>query len=296
MHKLKILWQVGLGLCLFVGLSVLVFLTTHQRPLRTNEERVLFQGVRYTRQARAVPRPLMIHLVTVDLTAPGIRLLATPGEATGGMELPARTTSEFISAFGLQLAINGSFFEPFHAGAFWDYYPHSGDPVNIKGLGISNGVRYSASEDRHAVLCVLSGPRVEIQSLECPAATEQAVPGDVVLVEQGRAAALPGEAYYTQLHPRTAVAIDEGGETLWLMLVDGRQRGYSEGMTNAEMAGLALELGAFQALNLDGGGSTTLVVAEGGRARTLNAPIHTGVPMRQRPVANHLGIYALPDE
>jgi hypothetical protein len=36
------------------------------------------------------------------------------------------------------------------------------------------------------------------------------------------------------------------------------------------------------------------VIADDGKAKVLNSPIHTRVPMRQRPVANHLGVYALP--
>jgi hypothetical protein len=47
-------------------------------------------------------------------------------------------------------------------------------------------------------------------------------------------------------------------------------------------------------LNLDGGGSTTLVMQQNQGVRTLNAPIHTNVPLRQRPIANHIGIYAPP--
>jgi exopolysaccharide biosynthesis protein len=88
--------------------------------------------------------------------------------------------------------------------------------------------------------------------------------------------------------------VDKAGETLWLIVVDGRQQNYSEGVTLAELAGIAVELGADRALNLDGGGSSTLVMARDRGAKVLNAPIHTRVPMRERPVANHLGVYAQP--
>jgi exopolysaccharide biosynthesis protein len=96
------------------------------------------------------------------------------------------------------------------------------------------------------------------------------------------------------LHPRTAAAVDETGTKLWLVVVDGRQPGYSEGVTLAELAELMVALGAETGLNLDGGGSTTLVMAGPFGPKTLNAPIHTRLPMRQRPIANHLGVYALP--
>jgi len=52
-----------------------------------------------------------------------------------------------------------------------------------------------------------------------------------------------------------------------------------------------LELGASDAINLDGGGSSTMVVAgEDGTPQVINRPIHTGVPGRERPVANHLAV------
>ena len=77
-----------------------------------------------------------------------------------------------------------------------------------------------------------------------------------------------------------------------LMIVDGRQPNYSEGITLSELAELMREFGAYHALNLDGGGSSTLVVAGvDGQPRVLNSPIHTRIPGRERPVATHLGVY-----
>ena len=78
------------------------------------------------------------------------------------------------------------------------------------------------------------------------------------------------------------------------MTVDGRQPGYSEGASTAETAEWMRKLGAYNALNLDGGGSTALVI-EGpdGSPMTLNRPC--GLPPgTQRRVANHLGVFAQP--
>ena len=60
-------------------------------------------------------------------------------------------------------------------------------------------------------------------------------------------------------HPRTAVAKLKKGKFL-MMTVDGRQPGISEGMTLQELAEYLLSLGATDAMNLDGGGSTTMYV------------------------------------
>ncbi len=278
-----------------VSLSViplLMMVVRLLRPPRIDETIELFQGVSYERWVRSAPRPLMIHIVEVDLQSPGIDFLVTPGDDSKGLEIPARRTSAFLEEFDVQVAINGGFSEPFRAGTFlWDYYPHSGDPVDVTGLAISNGRTYSEDyEAKHPVICFTPG-HAKISHSGCPEGTTQALAGGGVFVQYGRSVVQDSAG---TLHPRTAVAVDEAGETLWLIVVDGRQRNYSEGVTLEELADIAVELGADRALNLDGGGSSTLVVARGGEAKVLNAPIHTRIPMRERPVANHLGVYAQP--
>lgn len=59
-------------------------------------------------------------------------------------------------------------------------------------------------------------------------------------------------------HPRTLVGWTASGEVL-LVVVDGRQPGYSRGLTLEESADLLAELGAVHGMNLDGGGSSTFV-------------------------------------
>jgi hypothetical protein len=67
--------------------------------------------------------------------------------------------------------------------------------------------------------------------------------------------------------PRTAVGITASGQLL-LVTVDGRQKRVSEGLTLLQMGQLMRRLGAVQAMNLDGGGSTQMVVA----GRLVNSP------------------------
>jgi hypothetical protein len=87
-------------------------------------------------------------------------------------------------------------------------------------------------------------------------------------------------AFATQRHPRSAVALRADGAVL-LVAVDGRQPGHSAGMTLPELTELLVELGATDALNLDGGGSTTLVL----RSRIVNRPSEGS---GERPVTNAL--------
>jgi hypothetical protein len=262
------------------------------RPARSSEARELFHGVHYERTVSDAPRKVTVHKVRVDLDAGGIGFVVTRGDASGGRDVLARTTSEFLKEFDAQLAINGAFFEPFHSNHPLDYYPESGEAVDVLGRAVANGELYSDDNQDWPTLC-LSSNRVEIALGELPVGVRWAVAGRHLLVDQGKAVESKGDTFNVELHPRTAVGVDEKGGTLWLVVVDGRQENYSEGATLKEVASLMVHLGAWRALNLDGGGSSTLVV-EGadGEAEVLNAPYHTRVPMRERPVANHVGVFA----
>jgi hypothetical protein len=99
-----------------------------------------------------------------------------------------------------------------------------------------------------------------------------AASGSVVLVKNG----LYGDpAVHTDAnrHPRTVAAVSSDRKTLYLFVVDGRSKA-SVGMTYKEMADLFLYMGAFEALNLDGGGSSTLVTMPEGSStpRAINTP------------------------
>ena len=95
--------------------------------------------------------------------------------------------------------------------------------------------------------------------------------------------------FATSRHPRTAVGIAANGTRLLLITVDGRQKPYSDGMTLRELANLMLALGARDAINLDGGGSTTLVYKEP-RSRQLTIANRPSDPTGERAVGNALAV------
>lgn len=92
----------------------------------------------------------------------------------------------------------------------------------------------------------------------------------------------PPADFARRRHPRTGIGVTRDSTTLMLVTVDGRQA-TSVGMTLAEFGNLMLSLGIYQGLNLDGGGSTTMVVD----GTVVNSPSD---PTGERPVANCLVI------
>ena len=96
-----------------------------------------------------------------------------------------------------------------------------------------------------------------------------------------------------EMHPRTAIGIDRDTNTVLMLVIDGRQA-FSRGYTMVELANLMLELGAEDALNLDGGGSSTMVALDPtGVLGVRNSPSDgavDGLPGQQRPVPDGLQI------
>ena len=116
---------------------------------------------------------------------------------------------------------------------------------------------------------------------------EQAVGGGPFLVRNGQIA-VDGEAegfekadFIDKRHPRTAAGVDARGNLL-LVTVDGRAK-WSQGASLTEMAAIMKRLGAVNAMNFDGGGSSTMVVG----GSVVNSPSDG----RERAVADGLLIY-----
>lgn len=115
-----------------------------------------------------------------------------------------------------------------------------------------------------------------------PAPIAELIAGDPHLLRGGVSLAPFAGTVAAERHPRTAVAVTRERKIL-LVTVDGRQPAQSVGMTLVELTALMERLGATEAINLDGGGSTTMVVG----GRFVNRPSDaTG----ERPVANALTV------
>lgn len=295
MRRLRRFIILFLGLLLLAtgGYGVWYFNRPLPQPVETYD---LFAGITYRREIRRQSRQMIVHVVTVDLNAPGIGFLVTPPDDIDGFIYRARTTSQFLDEFGAQLAINGDFYDPWRDYGPLDYYPHVGDGINIRGFAASQGDIISegyAPPTDYGTVYISTDNRLTFDTPDGD--IHHAISG-IRLLRDGEYAASWGSANYLEkAHPRTALGLDVSGTQLIIVVVDGRQPNYSEGATMQELADLLLANGAHNALNLDGGGSTTLMIeGDDGQPVQLGSAIHTRIPARERPVANHLGIYARP--
>ncbi len=263
-----------------------------------------FFGVTHIVRTETSPRPLRMHIMKIDLGDPWLRFLVTP--QSGPRDTTNQTTLQFLSSQAAQMAINAHFFTPWPAdgtGASWltglaassgtsgphghAYAPFDanlGYPYqnNLPAMNISAGnaatVVYQAAGDATGY------------GTDPPITLYNAVSGNEQVLANGVNTAGTG-AWDNTLNPRTLIGTAPGN-TLILFVLDGRQPGASEGMTTREAAELLRnDYGVIDAINLDGGGSTTLAMADPA-PRVANVPVGSGTPGSERSVGSNLGVFA----
>jgi hypothetical protein len=286
-------------------------------PVRAIEA---YEGVRYVELRETAPRPLRLHVARVDLRAPGVRIrVSGPG---GGRETRRETTHEFLRREGAQLGVNGHFFLPFPS-----------DEVDAWAIGfaVSDGVVYSAfetPEQRYALVpdapalhvdrrnrarIVHRAPRSDGRTTRERIAPWNAVAGSAQIVTRGRvtipryrtpaepdAPLVPGpegrydqgRSWYDVVTARTAIGRSRDGRTLVLAVAERSPS--SDGSTVADLARrLIRDFGVWDALNLDGGGSSTMAWQDPatGEYAVLNTP--SDGPDGRR-VATSVAVFARP--
>ena len=271
------------------------------KPAATQQTGQLFPGVQHLHRTQREPRLLDMHLVIIDLRTPGLRFRFTEpnGDQTPG-ELTAETPRDYLVRVGAQVAIN--------AGS---YFPNPKMPhVDNYYLGVSDGSRYSPftygesainisreniatiidanPDDRAAgVASYRSSPQVELYNA-IGAKNRILARGVNVGGEHYNGVNCDKNCSCHDPHPRTAMGVT-ADQKLVLFTVDGRQPGRSMGMTTSEVADVLLEYGVTDAVNLDGGGSTQLVVADP-QPHVVNRPSDG----KERAVGGNLAVFLPP--
>ncbi len=228
------------------------------------------------------------YAVRVDLRAPGIEFYTAPHE--GSLNTVASTTSSFLEKFGLQVAINANFFAPCCNA--------TAEEKTVLGLAVSDGNTVadpdSIGGQNAALLLTRLNQASIVETTDGMDVSNvfNAVTGSGIIVQDGQnvGAATPfGDG--ADPNPRTSVGLSKDGRFLYMVVIDGRQPGYSVGTKSVETAALMLAFGAYNAINLDGGGSTDLVEDNGhGGATIVNKPSGGA----ERFDANQIGVRAWP--
>lgn len=288
-----------------------------ERPGAAQAPRVMAPGVTYWAERRNHPRPMMVHVLEIDFRQAGaLEFVTTPTlPAPAGATAPVGTgyftvqkTTDYAQRNGLLAAINASYFLPFDGGRLLSvpYIPQAGSPATVAPAQwqAERPLDDPASDPRADAMVCVQARRFSLHRSACPAGSLSGFPAGPMLIEQGQRRPLlareprqqpdaTGVArYFREAAPRTAMGLDPAGQRAWLVVVDGRQGGYSEGITLPELVRMFEALGATDAINLDGGGSSTLVLS----GQIANSPIHTAIPGRERPVANHFGLRLQPSQ
>lgn len=251
-----------------------------------------YPGVATAQLQLSEPRQAVLHMARVDLRTPCLQWLATPPAGLGEAPLapPGRHTPEtigvktstFLRQHQLHLAINAAPFGP--------VVDQEGLLMDVAGFQVSQGRPVSGPSKDYPALLLMADGSVRIQPPPFPQqGVLNAVGGFDIVLRDGQDVA--PKAVVPSVHPRTAVGVSSDGRWMWLLVVDGRQLDYSLGATLHDLAAWLKALGASEGINLDGGGTSALVLrGSSGQAELVNRPIHRNIPGNERVSASHLGL------
>lgn len=267
----------------------------------------------YTVERFNLPGPVAGILVKVDLTDPRVAVKVAladdrdpdgDGPCVGVLD----TTSSAAKRHDFDVTLNASFFAAPVAkearGRKIHYFV--GNCTYPEGWHFSGGklVSKPVKDTLRATMVVHASGKISLHDnlQTLPADTRHAVSGSATVLQAGVPIA---SAAGTVRHPRSAVGLTAAGTTLLMLAVDGRQataeespyrRIHSRGATLQELGELMRGFGASDAINLDGGGSTSIVLKDPhtGVFTVANQPSDgstLGIPVAiERPVADVIGI------
>ena len=249
-----------------------IFSLTAVEPESENTTDLGELGINYTLKKSTEPIPNRIHVLRINLASKKIKPKVALGPDPDG-EGPA----EVSLTDPRKLASNPSVLAFVNTNP-WDSFPNAngrknrnwypGQPVDIHGLAGTQGkMRSTTSPGNTSVwFNAQSGIHFGHGPEDKP---EEATTGFQLILSKGKLTVGEGGPR----HPRTSIGTDEKGEILWLVVVDGRQKSYSEGMNMHELATVMKNLGCWSATNMDGGGSSVMgLLAKDGKMKIMNSP------------------------
>lgn len=230
--------------------------------------------------------PLALEAVRVDLFNPDRKIIVTPGSLPFEYDEVKKsfislTTSKFLEKNDCLVAINATPYEPFRL--------LEGLRQKAVGVVISNGILYSDNSE-YDVFAVNTDKTVFL--VEAPYVydkyddVESAAGGFFIILKDGN-----NIGYKGNRNPLSIIGVSGDKRYLYLVVIDGEDTKRSIGASLFEGSEWIKALGAADAMILDGGGSSTLVVrGEDGKSLLLNNPSGFNLFYKERPVAVHIGV------
>jgi hypothetical protein len=252
-----------------------------------------YPGVTYRAEVRKDPAQRLFW-ANIDLADPHVSLHVARGgddpDGEGKWQTTLMPPTQIAQREGFELTVNGDFFivkkeeskkEDPKAPAIPAY--HADQWAAVAGPAATDGTVWAVATKPRPCLVLKKSGKVTIEPLTEPGPDDvQVIAGNVLLVEGGQMIAHPNPAR----HPRTVVGLDAAGTKLTILVLDGRKTGVAEGMSYAELSKEMIAAGCDRVLNLDGGGSSVMVLRDGEKFLVKNQPSNE----KERPVANVLGI------
>ena len=281
--------------CLAVAAVFFCSLTASAQDVPANLEwKKLYDGIEHVNFK--IEEPLLnVNVLRIDATNPNLTFHTTPRNANwvaNQNETDRRTLPDSVVEENMLVAVNANFYQPFNAQT-----RVSRGPADNKGLVVSNGVLVSPTLDGFASFIQNKDRSIEIRSVlpgDSLDNIQTAVSGHNTVLKNGKCPLInlvESQPYLKVRHPRTLVGISQDKKYVYLVTIDGRQPDFSVGTNILESAEILRQLGAYDAVNLDGGGSTTMVYRdESGKPVVLNRPVGLGPANTLRHNANALGV------
>lgn len=256
-----------------------------------------YRSVAYQHESQADP-PQQIFVAEIDLTDPNVRVRVSRGgpdpDGEGEWQTTLMRPTKVADREGFDVVINGDFFGHLSGkdaeGAEAQKEFRNGIPAKVLGPAETDGKVWALPEKRRPAFVLDRRNHPSIGRMKTPPASAyEVVAGSDVIVKDGKNVAPPSTKPFPRgPHPRTAVGYKDHGKTLILLVVDGRKKGVASGMSLEELGDVMLKLGAEDAINLDGGGSSMMGIRnpKTGKMEIMNHP-SDGV---ERAVGSVLGV------
>lgn len=275
-------------------------------PFDWDKAKVVTKGIRVFELAYDEPRMMKAFLMRVDLKTPGLRFTGTERASNFGEKMPdvtnrvvkISTRRERTEAFMKRRRAEGhNVVAAFNTAPWipWEM-PYTHRYAHLFNLQVSDGVRVSTTtKPGGATFVVWKDGSCSITNN----IGEADVP-NISLAHSGfsiimRDGVIPEARGKASLAPRTAGGLSKDGRYFYVLTVDGRQKNWSLGADMRDLALILSAAGADDAMNFDGGGSTTLVVWDNKAGKPFIFNRHGAVKGYYRPVALNAGII-VPEE